>query len=172
MRWFHDPTRLPPLILELGSTLKVISDRLEPFWIDPVEAQRLEAHQAITREQLELATRRREQHELAAGGINLLVPLSASGRIIGLVALPARPGGEPYQLHEIQLLTIVAGQTATQLENARLYEEEVTKQKLEEEMRLARAIQSRLLPAALPPYDGIQLDAVNLSSTAVSGDFI
>ena len=172
--WFEatdDPTRLPPLILELGSTLKVISDRLEPFWIDPTEARGLEAHQAITREQLELATRRREQHELAVGGINLLVPLSASGRIIGLIALPARPGGEPYQLHEIQLLTIVAGQTATQLENARLYEEEVTKQKLEEEMRLARAIQSRLLPAAIPTFDGIQIDAVNLSSTAVSGDY-
>ena len=49
----------------------------------------------------------------------------------------AKPGGEEYQIHEIQLLTIVAGQTAMQLENTRLYEEEVNKQKLEEEMRAA-----------------------------------
>ena len=126
---------------------------------DPAEARGLETHQAITREQLELTTRRRELHRLATGGINLLVPLAVSDRVIGLIALPIKPGGELYQLHEIQLLTIVAGQVAMQLVNTRLYEEQVTKQKLEEEMRLARAIQSRLLPADIPTFDGIQIDA-------------
>jgi len=162
---------LPPAQLDLRATIKVIGQRLEPFWIDPRESLVAEEHQAITREQLELVARRRELRDLAAAGINLLVPLAVSGNIIGLIALPAKPGGEPYQLHEIQLLTIVAAQAATQLENTRLYEEEVTKQKLEEEMRLARAIQSRLLPAGIPSYDGIQIDAVNLSSKAVSGDY-
>jgi sigma-B regulation protein RsbU (phosphoserine phosphatase) len=164
-----DPTA--PLRLDLRATLKLINDRLEPYWIDPREASVIEEHQAITREQLELATRRRELAQLATSGVNLLVPLAVSGRVIGLIALPSRRGGEPYQIHEIQLLTIVAGQTAMQLENARLYEEEVTKQKLEEEMRLARTIQSRLLPATIPTFSNMQMDAVNLSSTAVSGDY-
>ncbi len=160
-----------PRQLELTATLRVIEQRLEPFWIDPAEGRGFVEQQAVTREQLELATRRREVSALARGGVNLLVPLAVSGRVIGLVALPAKPGGEPYALHEIQLLTIVAGQTAMQLENTRLYEEEVAKQKLEEEMRLARAIQSRLLPARIPSYEGLQIDAVNLSSKAVSGDY-
>jgi len=161
----------PPRRIELGATLKVVSQRLEPFWIEATDAQVLAEYQAITREQMELAARRREELQLAGAGINLLVPLAASGRVIGLIALPDKPGGETYQLHEIQLLTIVAGQTAMQLENARLYEEEVTKQKLEEEMRLAREIQSRLLPAAIPAQAGVQIGAINLSSTTVSGDY-
>jgi len=177
----HGPSALPavgspavataPSQLELAATLKLIEERLEPFWIDPREARGTVPQQAITREQLELANRRRELQALASLGVNLLVPLAVSGRVIGLFALPGKPGGEPYALHEVQLLTIVAGQAAMQLENTRLYEEEVTKQKLEEEMRLARAIQSRLLPAEIPRPRGIQIDAVNLSSKAVSGDY-
>jgi len=163
--------RVVPDQIELKAVLKLLSTRLEPYWIDPrVTALPLD-QQAVTREQLEMSERRREHALLAAAGINLLVPLAVSGRILGLIALPTRPGDETYQLHEIQLLTIVAGQAAMQLENTRLYEEEVTKQKLEEEMRLARVIQSRLLPKALPSHDDLQIEAVNLSSTTVSGDY-
>jgi sigma-B regulation protein RsbU (phosphoserine phosphatase) len=162
---------LAPPQLELPTMLRVLADRLEPYWIDPHETITTPEHQAITREQLELVERRREHGQLARIGVNLLVPLAVSGRVIGLIALPVRPGGEPYQLHEIQLLTIVAGQAAMQLENTRLYEEEVLKQKLEEEMRLARAIQSRLLPESIPRFDNLQIEAVNLSSKAVSGDY-
>lgn len=160
-----------PAHLELNAVTRLLATRLEPYWIDPRDRQPPPSGQAVTREQLELSERRREHAMLAAAGINLLVPVAVSGRIIGLIALPVRAGGEPYQLHEIQLLTIVAGQTAMQLENTRLYEEEVTKQKLEEEMRLARVIQSRLLPKALPSHEDLQIEAVNLSSTAVSGDY-
>jgi sigma-B regulation protein RsbU (phosphoserine phosphatase) len=163
--------RRPPRRLDLGATVKAVTERLEPFWIDPAESLAPLDHTAVTREQLDVATRQREARILAGSRINLLVPLAVSGRVIGLIALPARPGGEPYQIHEIQLLTIVAGQAAMQLENTRLYEEEVTKQKLEEEMRLARAIQSRLLPAEIPGHEGIQIEALNLSSKAVSGDY-
>lgn len=167
----HPPPRPLPMRLELTAVCKLLRQRLEPYWIDPRETSGPPEHQVLTREQLELAARRREHAELAALGVNLLVPLAVSDRVIGLAALPVRPGNEPYQLHEIQLLTIVAGQTAMQLENARLYEEEVTKQKLEEEMRLARQIQSRLLPERIPSFDDLQIEAVNLSSKAVSGDY-
>lgn len=163
--------RLAPPVFELPALLRVLGSRLEPYWIDPRETTATPEHQAITREQLELVERRREHAQLVGLGINLLVPLAVSGRVIGLIALPQRPGGEPYQLHEIQLLTIVAGQTAMQLENTRLYMEEVAKQKLEEEMSLARAIQSRLLPEAIPTFNDLQIGAINLSSKAVSGDY-
>ncbi len=65
----------------------------------------------------------------------------------------------------------MAGQVALQIENSRLYEEEIAKQMLEEEMAMARQIQSRLLPATLPVIKGCQMDAVNISSKQVSGDY-
>lgn len=160
-----------PNELPLSATMKVIQNRLEPFWIDRTAPRPLDGHQPITREQAELAARQWEQAMLAESGVEMLVPLATSDRVIGLLILPAKPGGEEYQIHEIQLLNIVAGQTAMQLENTRLYEEEVNKQKLEEEMSLARAIQSRLLPSRLPSYPGVEIHAVNVSSTLVSGDY-
>ena len=96
----------------------------------------------------------------------------AQGRLVGLVALPGRPGDEDYQVHELQLLTIVAGQVALQIENTRLYEEEVAKQKLEEEMAMARADPDPAAAArTCPPSTGVQIDAVNISSKQVSGDY-
>ncbi len=143
----------------------------EPLFVDATETQPLEGRQAITREQAELKARHLEQVLLAAHGLQLLIPLITQERMIGLVGLPQRPGGEEYQVHEIQLLTIVAGQIALQVENTRLYEEEVNKQKLEEEMAMARKIQARLLPTTIPRFEGIQIEAVNISSKLVSGDY-
>ncbi|MFO7652195.1 MAG: SpoIIE family protein phosphatase [Candidatus Krumholzibacteriia bacterium] len=154
----------------LDAIARAIQQRGEPFWVD-ADAEDPGLAEAITREQAELTARVAEQRELAAGGVALLVPLASGGRLVGLMALPAKQGREAYPLHELRLLTIVAGQMALQVENARLYEEEVTKQKLEEEMAMARAIQSRLLPARLPQLQGVDIHAANMSSKLVSGDY-
>jgi sigma-B regulation protein RsbU (phosphoserine phosphatase) len=143
----------------------------EPFWADPEEARQLEGRQAITREQAVLKARFKEQALLVDSGIQLLIPLITHGRLVGLMAFPHRPGEDGYQVHELQLLAIVAGQVALQVENSRLYEEEVAKQKLEEEMRMARQIQSRLLPRSIPEFSGVQIHAINISSKQVSGDY-
>ncbi len=165
------PHAPPPLRLAIPRTLQLLGERLEPLWIEPRQVRRLSAQRDADAADNRLSDLDQEQLRLATSGINLLVPLALSGRVIGLIALPSRPGDETYQLHEVQLLTIVARQTAMQLENTRLYAEELAKQTLEEEMRMARSIQSRLLPSALPQIAGIRIDAVNLSSKTVSGDY-
>lgn len=59
------------------------------------------------------------QHE--AGAYELALPLTAGERLIGALWLTRYQ--LPFGDHEIQLLSIVAGQVATALENARLYSE-------------------------------------------------
>jgi len=90
---------------------------------------------------------------------------------VGLFALPHKHSDDVFHVQDLDLLTIVAGQVALQVENSRLYEEEVEKQKLEEQLALARTIQSRLLPSRLPTVAGVELSAVNISSAQVSGDY-
>ncbi|MCP4292301.1 MAG: SpoIIE family protein phosphatase [bacterium] len=160
-----------PYELNLSSLGPGLAETGEPFFVDGVESQPMAGRQTITREQALLKARHEEKSLLARHGMQLLIPLITQERLIGLVALPARPTGEDYEVHEIQLLTIVAGQVALQVENTRLYEEEVAKQKLEEEMAMARKIQSRLLPSTIPEFDGVQIDAINISSKQVSGDY-
>ena len=159
-----------PQTLALPGISHLLAETAEPMWIDPTVIPAEEDREAITREQALLQMRSREQAALAELGIQLLVPMVAGNRLVGLLALPVRPGLD-YELHELRLLTIVAGQAALQLENSRLYAEELAKQKLEEEMAMARRIQARLLPGRIPDLPGLDIHAVNISSKQVSGDY-
>ena len=164
VRTYPDQLVLPALSL-------VLESRGEPFWADTGDAREILDRQTITREQADLKARAAEQVQLEEHGIQLLVPLVAQERLVGIFALPRRPGDDTYEIYELQILTIVASQVALQVENARLYEEEVTKQKLEEEMANARRIQARLMPRNLPQLEGVDIEAVNISSKQVSGDY-
>jgi len=160
-----------PQEMNLPVLAPALARRGEPFWVDPAETRQFEGRRAITREQAVLKARLREQAILVECGIQLLIPMITHGRLVGLMALPHRRGDEDYQIHELQLLAIIASQVALQVENSRLYEEEVAKQKLEEEMSLARRIQARLLPRSIPSFTDVQIQAVNISSKMVSGDY-
>lgn len=165
------PRAAYPERLSLPGLARHLVLRGEPLWTDAPGADQAVGRQAITREQVELLARLQEQRALAETGVELLIPMVLQGRLVGIVALPHRPGDGEYQLHELRLLSIVAGQAAMQVENTRLYAEEAAKQKLEEEMAMARQIQSRLLPRRLPSAAGLEIDAVNISSKQVSGDY-
>ncbi|MBK7045502.1 MAG: SpoIIE family protein phosphatase [bacterium] len=160
-----------PEKLSLPGLSRHLALRGEPLWTEAPGADQAVGRQAITREQVELLARLQEQQLLAEAGVELLIPMVLQGRLVGVVALPKRPGDGEYQLHELRLLAIVAGQAALQIENTRLYAEEAAKQRLEEEMVMARQIQSRLLPRNLPSAAGLEIDAVNISSKQVSGDY-
>jgi len=156
--------------LALAATSLRLAQFNEPYWIERSQT-RLDVRTAATREQAELLLRLQERDELARLGLALLVPMLVRGRLVGLFALPPKHGGDDYQLQDLELLTLVAGQMALQIENSRLYEEELKKQKLEEQLTLARSIQSRLLPERLPAVGGLDLAACNLNSAEVSGDY-
>ncbi|MEN8008262.1 MAG: SpoIIE family protein phosphatase [Candidatus Krumholzibacteriota bacterium] len=174
----HDPDAVRqveearyPKQLVLQAVSSVLQKEGEPFFVSAVDMEAASDRQSITREQVELKARAKEQNFLLDNGFQLLIPMITQSHLVGIVGLPDRPGDGEYQIHELQLLTIVAGQVALQIENSRLYEEEIAKQKLEEEMAMARRIQARLLPASLPSIKGVQMDAVNISSKQVSGDY-
>jgi sigma-B regulation protein RsbU (phosphoserine phosphatase) len=52
-----------------------------------------------------------------------------------------------------------------------LFLEELEKQKMEEELELAREIQQNLLPQTLPRFSNFDLAAINMSSKQVGGDY-
>ena len=52
-----------------------------------------------------------------------------------------------------------------------LLEERLEKQRLDEELNLAKAIQKGLLPEPLPELPGFELAAINVSSRQVGGDY-
>ena len=63
-----------------------------------------------------------------------------------------------------ELLQTLAIEASTVLENARLLEEERTKQQMEEELRLARTIQQSLLPGSLPSEGWLRASGSSVAS--------
>src|SRR6185369_5808707 len=70
-----------------------------------------------------------------------------------------------------ELLQTLAIEASTVLENARLLQEEQSKQQLEEELRLARTIQQSLLPSSLPSDGWLRASGSSLASHEVGGDY-
>jgi phosphoserine phosphatase RsbU/P len=70
-----------------------------------------------------------------------------------------------------ELLQTLAIEASTVLENARLLVEERVKQKIEEELNVARTIQQNLLPRSLPDTGWFRASGSSVSSHQVGGDY-
>lgn len=101
----------------------------------------------------------------------LCAPLLAKSKVTGVLAVFNRRGGEGFADGDQRLLSIVAAQSAQIIENARLYEEERSLQRIQEELRLAKEIQCRLLPEGSPSISGYEVAGRSRPVEAVGGDY-
>lgn len=108
---------------------------------------------------------------LAGLNMKLVVPMSIQSENKGLMILGERLSGQPYTDAEFEFLSSLANLAIISLENARLFKEALEKQKLEDELMIAREIQKGLLPSVLPIIPGIEVAATNISSKQVGGDY-
>jgi phosphoserine phosphatase RsbU/P len=104
-------------------------------------------------------------------GLALLVPMRIRNEVKGLLAVGAKISGSAYSDAEIDFLKTLGNQAMSVLENARLFKEELEKQRLEEELNLAQKIQQELLPKDIPVLNGFDIAAVNIPSRQVGGDY-
>ncbi|HYE95738.1 MAG TPA: GAF domain-containing SpoIIE family protein phosphatase [Rubricoccaceae bacterium] len=107
-----------------------------------------------------------EQH-----GLDLAVPVRLRESTCGLIALGPRATGRPYTREDLAFLTSLGTLALSAIENANLVAARIEKERLEEEMRLARTIQERLLPEHTPHLAGLDVAAMARSSRHVAGDY-
>jgi sigma-B regulation protein RsbU (phosphoserine phosphatase) len=102
---------------------------------------------------------------------SLMVPLVFQEKVIGLLNLGEKKSGKFYNREDIDLLHTVSNQGAVAIENARLFQENLEKQRMEEELAIARDLQTSMLPAACPNIDGFEIAALSIPAMEVGGDF-
>jgi len=102
----------------------------------------------------------------------LAIPLLLKDRCIGVVDLES-PELDAFSKRDVEILTLLAGQAAVAIENARLYEEvRANEERLEKELRFAQRVQTALLPAGPPKrLKGIDVAASFAPAREVGGDF-
>ncbi len=99
-----------------------------------------------------------------------VMPLIAEGNSIGALVIDSR---RPRHLDEnqVRFLHLLANQAAIAIEKARLHQEALTRQRMVEELSVARQIQVSLLPKAPPRVRGWDFAAFNRPARQIGGDF-
>lgn len=113
----------------------------------------------------------RDKSKIIGAGIVLSVPMFLKERLIGAIMVGLKLSGKPFSQEDIDLLDTVGGQAAIAIENARLHRKEIERQKIEEELALARKIQEGLLPKENPSIEGLDVAGVAIPAQVVGGDY-
>jgi phosphoserine phosphatase RsbU/P len=112
-----------------------------------------------------------DRPEAAAHAVRLLAPLRAGERTVGGLLLTRPAGSRVFSAGDAKLLSALAAQAATSLENARLHAAALQQARLARELQLAHEVQSRLMPTVLPSSASWQLAAWWSAAREVAGDF-
>ena len=113
--------------------------------------------------------------DLGAAGIQIIAPLVSQGEVVGLLNLGARRSEQEYSRDDLQLLSTLASQVAPAVRVAQLVQQQqaelLERERMEQEMRVARLIQQTLLPKEPPTLPGWKLAVHYQPARAVGGDF-
>ncbi len=97
--------------------------------------------------------------------------LTTAAETMGVLYLDSRLAAADMASGNRELLQTLALEASTVLENARLLEEERAKQRMEEELKVAREIQQSLLPRSLPSAGWLRAAGSSVASAQVGGDY-
>lgn len=100
----------------------------------------------------------------------LVTPLIVRNEMLGalFVSKEVSLGFEP---DDVSAICTFADQVALALENARMFEERLEKERLTREWAIAREVQQKLLPQSLPIVPGGGLAVASVSAYEVGGDY-
>ncbi len=104
-------------------------------------------------------------------GAQVVIPMWHHEKVIGLIILGKKINQTPYTQTDLEFLTTLVSQATVSLENARLFIETLEKQRMEQELQVARHIQIRLLPNKIPEIPGYDVHGLNIPSKEVGGDY-
>ena len=112
---------------------------------------------------------------MKAADVKLVVPLVSQGELIGLLNLGPRLSQQEYSADDRKLLSDLSTQTAPSVRVAELVrqqqQEAQERERIEQELKVARVIQQTLLPTTLPKLPGYDVAAYYQPAREVGGDF-
>jgi len=135
-----------------------------------------EKNEAILKHQVELNPAYEEQKENLQRTFDsleseMMFPLTYQDDMRGILSLGRKKSGKMFLQEDLDLIKTITNQTSIALENAKLFEENIEKTRMEEELKIAHDIQVSMLPEEAPDISGYSIVASSLSAREVGGDF-
>lgn len=104
-------------------------------------------------------------------GVYSIIPMIVKSKVVGALLFGLKYSGSKFGGKDVELLNAAANQIAISLENARLYQSESEKIKIERDLDLARKIQQGLLPKCVPNLNGLDICGEMIPAMQVGGDY-
>lgn len=101
----------------------------------------------------------------------MCVPLWNNKEIIGVIYADRIYKLEQFTEEDLRLMTLLANLAAIKIENAKLVELGIEKEKMEKELSLASQIQRDFLPKENPKSKGFEIAGANVPCYQVGGDY-
>lgn len=102
----------------------------------------------------------------------MCVPLVGSdGAAIGAMQLDTQDRGKKFKQDDLKLLMIVANLAGVAIDKARLHESTLVREKLQNEIEIARKVQLDFLPREMPNVPGYEYYAAYSAAQTVGGDY-
>jgi sigma-B regulation protein RsbU (phosphoserine phosphatase) len=101
----------------------------------------------------------------------ITVPLKVGDRVTGVAQVINRLDGKPFDRDDLDLFMALSSLAAIALENARMHQTLLEKQRLVKDMEFARTVQESFLPQTLPELPGYLFSAHYTPALDVGGDF-
>jgi serine phosphatase RsbU (regulator of sigma subunit) len=154
-----------------GQTVEVPPIDIDPG--DPLLAFFAQTSGAVEVDSLELVSP--ALAALREAGVKLIVPLVSQGELIGLLNLGGRLSERDYTADDRKLLEDLAGHAAPAVRVAQLVREQEaeirSRERIDQELRVAQLIQQQFLPKELPKLPGWHVAAYYQPAREVGGDF-
>lgn len=149
----QDPTELG-----ISRTLlaEVVEGRSVVSFVDTSQNEKLARAQSIVAQDIRSA---------------ICAPLVVGDAVLGVLYLDFQAHRGAITREDVHLVAQIARFAAVKLETTRLREEAILKARIDEELRTAYVVQSRLLPESLPEIDGYAFAGTNRPARTVSGDY-
>jgi phosphoserine phosphatase RsbU/P len=147
-----------PADLYISHTLlaEVVEERSVVSFVDTSQDEKLARAQSIVAQDIRSA---------------ICAPLVVGDAVLGVLYLDFQAHRGAVTHEDVHLVAQIARFAAVKLETTRLREEAIAKARLDDELRTAYVVQSRLLPAKLPEIDGYAFAGTNRPARTVSGDY-
>jgi phosphoserine phosphatase RsbU/P len=108
---------------------------------------------------------------IKANKISSLIGISIQNNKVAVIGVGERVNGEPFTETDFNFLKSLANLAVVTIQKTFFLEERIDKERMEEELSIAKSIQEGLLPDPIPETEGIDLAAKTISSREVGGDY-
>jgi serine phosphatase RsbU (regulator of sigma subunit) len=101
----------------------------------------------------------------------LAVPLGVADKVFGIIYADSPIAEGRFTEDHLKVLTTLASVAAIRVENARLVEARLERERFERELALASEIQQRFQPTAPPHVEGYELQGISFPCYEIGGDY-